>query len=157
MAHYVCHVRLKGGEYETGADFYQGDMRKEGEVIQIVVCGQTLKGCVGVVTAPQTKTRGVEVIHICVMKFNDLYAASAAKIPVAFRLGDAARQGARQCRMVSGESRPGRELEECRALEAARSAPDDDDRHGRAWRAAAHHRGGDQSSIRPQGGCRWQL
>jgi ATP-dependent DNA helicase RecG len=88
---------------------------------------------------------------------NQKFADSAAKNPVAFRLGDAARQSARQCRMVSGESRSGRELEECRALEAARSAPDDDDRHGRAWRAAAHHRGGDQSSIRPQGGCRWQL
>jgi hypothetical protein len=31
MPHYVCHVRLKGELYETGADFYQGDVPKAGD------------------------------------------------------------------------------------------------------------------------------
>jgi hypothetical protein len=66
MSHYVCHVRLKGGEYETGADFYQGDLPRAGEVIQIVVCGETLKGRVGVVTVPQRKPHGDPIVHIYV-------------------------------------------------------------------------------------------
>jgi len=66
MPHYVCHVRLKGGEYETGADFYQGDVPRAGEIVQIVVYGETLKGRVGVVTVPQRKPRGDPVIHIYV-------------------------------------------------------------------------------------------
>jgi hypothetical protein len=65
MSHCVCHVRLKGGEYETGADFYQGDLAR-GEVIQIVVCGETLKGRVGVVTVPQRKPHGDPIVHIYV-------------------------------------------------------------------------------------------
>jgi hypothetical protein len=66
MSHYVCHVRLKGGEYETGADFYQGDLPRAGEVIQIVVCGEALKGRVGVVTVPQRKPYGDPIVHIYV-------------------------------------------------------------------------------------------
>jgi hypothetical protein len=66
MSHYVCHVRLKGGEYEAGADFYRGDIPRAGEVIQIVACGETLKGRVGFVIVPQRKPHGDPVVHIVV-------------------------------------------------------------------------------------------
>ena len=66
MHSYVCHVRRKDGEYDTGLDFYQGDMPTEGKIIQIVVCGEALNVRVGVVTAPQRKSRGVLIIHIYV-------------------------------------------------------------------------------------------
>ena len=39
---------------------------RAGEVIQIVVCGETLKGRVGVVTIPQRKPHGDSTIHIYV-------------------------------------------------------------------------------------------
>jgi len=64
MAHCVCHLRLKGGEYGPGADFYRGDLPRAGELIQIVVCGETLKGRVGVVTVPQRKPHGDPIVHI---------------------------------------------------------------------------------------------
>jgi len=66
MPHYVCHVRVNGGEYETGTDFYQGDVPRAGKIVQIVVYGETRKGRVGVVIASQHKPRGDPVIHIYV-------------------------------------------------------------------------------------------
>jgi hypothetical protein len=66
MPHFLCHVRLKGGEYETGTDFYHGDIPRAGEIIRIVVCGETLKGRVGVVTVPEREPQRDPVIHIYV-------------------------------------------------------------------------------------------
>jgi hypothetical protein len=50
----------------VGQDFYQGDLPRAAEVIQIVVCGETLKGRAGVVTVPATKAHGEPVVHIYV-------------------------------------------------------------------------------------------
>jgi hypothetical protein len=61
---YVCHVRRKDGEYDTGTEFYQGEMPRAGEVIEVVVSGETMKGRVGVVTVAQRMSlRGAPVIH----------------------------------------------------------------------------------------------
>jgi hypothetical protein len=66
MHSYVCDVRRKDGEYDTGVDIYEGDMPRPGEVITLVVHGETMKGRVGVVTVPQHKTHGDPVVHIYV-------------------------------------------------------------------------------------------
>lgn len=66
MPCYVCHVRRKDGAYDTGLDIYQGDMPRAGEIIAVVVRGETMKGRVGVVTVPRRKPRGDPVIHIYV-------------------------------------------------------------------------------------------
>ena len=66
MHNYVCHVRRKNGEYETGVDIYQGEMPKVGEIVTLVVYRETIKGRVGVVTVPQRKPRGDPVVHIYV-------------------------------------------------------------------------------------------
>jgi hypothetical protein len=66
MYSYVCHVRRKDGEYDTGLDFYRGEMPTVGEIVQIVICGEALKARVGVVTIPQRKHRGVLIVHVYV-------------------------------------------------------------------------------------------
>jgi hypothetical protein len=63
MLHYVCHVRHKDGD--TGLAFYQGDMPRAGETVEVVVHGETIKGRVAVVSVPQRKTFD-PAIHIYV-------------------------------------------------------------------------------------------
>jgi len=63
---YNCHVRRKDGGYDTGVDIYQGEMPKVGEIVTLVVHGETMKGRVGVVIGPQRKPRGDPVVHIYV-------------------------------------------------------------------------------------------
>jgi hypothetical protein len=41
---YICHVRRKDGGYDTGVDIYQGEMPKVGEIVTLVVHGETMKG-----------------------------------------------------------------------------------------------------------------
>ena len=66
MLTYVFHVQRKYGECDTGLEFYQGDMPRAGEIVQVVVRGEMLKGRVGVVTVPQSTPHGDHVIHIYV-------------------------------------------------------------------------------------------
>jgi hypothetical protein len=49
---YVCYIRRKDGEYDTGTEFYRGEMPRAGEIIELVVRSETMKGRVGVVTVP---------------------------------------------------------------------------------------------------------
>jgi hypothetical protein len=42
---------------------YQGDMPRAGEIVEVVIRGERMKGRVGVVTVPQRKT-GDPAIHI---------------------------------------------------------------------------------------------
>jgi hypothetical protein len=65
MHSYVCHVRRKDGEYDTGLDFYQGDLPAAGDIVQVVIFGEALKARVGVVTVPQ-RNPGVLIVHIYV-------------------------------------------------------------------------------------------
>ncbi|MFY9838160.1 MAG: hypothetical protein WAK55_17160 [Xanthobacteraceae bacterium] len=66
MLTYVFHVQHKDGDCDEGLDFYQGDMPRAGEIIQLVVRGETLKGRVGVVSVPQSTPQGDRVIHVYV-------------------------------------------------------------------------------------------
>jgi hypothetical protein len=66
MRNYICHFRRKDGEYDTGVDVYQGDMPRAGEIVTLVVQGETIKGRVEVVTVPQHKPRGELIVHIYV-------------------------------------------------------------------------------------------
>jgi hypothetical protein len=64
---YACHIRRKVGEYDTGTEFYQGEMPRAGEIIEVVVGGEMMKVRVGVVTVPRCMSlRGDPVIHIYV-------------------------------------------------------------------------------------------
>jgi hypothetical protein len=49
---------------DTELDFYQGNMPRAGEIVQVVVRGEMLKGRVGVVTVPQSTLQGDRVIHV---------------------------------------------------------------------------------------------
>jgi hypothetical protein len=66
MYTYVCHIRRKDGEYDTGLDFYQGAMPTVGEIVQIVIYGEALKARVGVVSNPQRELHGVLIVHVYV-------------------------------------------------------------------------------------------
>jgi hypothetical protein len=67
MLTYVFHVQRKDGECDTGLDFYQGDMPRAGEIVQVIIVrGEMLKGRVGVVTVPESTPHGDHLIHIYV-------------------------------------------------------------------------------------------
>jgi hypothetical protein len=64
---YVCYIRRKDGEYDTGTEFYRGEMPRAGEIIKLVVRSETMKGRVGVVTVPRWMSlRGDPVIQLYV-------------------------------------------------------------------------------------------
>jgi hypothetical protein len=54
MLYYVCHVCHKDGATELAS--YQGDMPRAGEIVEVGVRGETIKGRVAVVSVPQRKT-----------------------------------------------------------------------------------------------------
>jgi hypothetical protein len=56
----------QGRRIRDGTDFYHGGIPRASEIVQIVVCGETLKGRVGVVTVPKRMPHGDPVIHIYV-------------------------------------------------------------------------------------------
>jgi hypothetical protein len=66
MRNYICHFRRKDGEYDMEVDVYQGDMPRAGEIVTLVVQGETTKGRVELVTVPQHKPGGDPIVHIYV-------------------------------------------------------------------------------------------
>jgi hypothetical protein len=66
---YACHIRRKDRECDTQTEFYQGEMPRAGEIIEVGVRGEMMKVRVGVVTVPRCMSlRGDFVIDIYVDK-----------------------------------------------------------------------------------------